>query len=410
MQEDKIAKRNFILNIFRQALWGLGNSFVVESTIIMIFLTHFTDSKVVIALLATIPALSGAIMPIISEYFTKDIHPKKTPMSLLVVLSQLCWVGIAIFAFTSRSFTPSGVLIAFFILYAVSSIIMGVTTPMHFTFVAKVIPKNRGAFFGIGSVSLGIFGIIGAIFAKTILEKYSFPANFALCFLIAAIIRAVHVVFIMASVEQEIPVKQENNKFHLYLKELIELIRKNKKYRNLIAVQIAVSLSTMGTVFYAVYIKSVIEMTPTVIGMITIFGISGGMVASVISGLLGDVKGHRLTYAAALCGSIITVLIALFGKTVNHFYLMFFLGGASGGTASVAYSALMMDMAPKGLSGRYFAVSSTVLAPFAALAPMIGGILIEKTSYTFVFFLTAIFLFISLVMFLRGKEEPHQNS
>jgi len=406
MQQDKVDKRNFILNIFRGASWGLGCGFVVESTIMVIFLTHFTDSKVIIALLATIPALAGAIIPIISEYFTKHIQRKKKLISLLVLFSQLCWLGIAVFTFLSGSLKPASVLIIFFVLYAVSSVIIGIMLPINYALQAKIIPPKKGAFLGLGSTFSGLFAVAGAIFAKSILENYSFPTNFALCFLLAFIIRTANIAFVMASVEKEIPITQADNKFHVYLKELFELIKNNKKYRDLLIVQILVSLSAMGTVFYTLYVQSVIDMTPSVIGMITIFAIIGGMLGSLVSGFLGDVKGHRLIYAIALGGEIITVAIALFGKTTDLFYFMFFLAGVSGAAASIACSAIIIEMAPMELNGRYFAVNTTVLAPFAALAPVIGGLLIDKTSYVFVFCLTIIFLFAGLILFLKSKQDP----
>jgi len=406
MDIEKVAKKNFILNLFRQASWGLGTGFVVESTIVIIFLTHFTDSKLIISLLSTIPVLSGALLPIVSEYFTKHVQRKKDLVSFLVLLNQLCWLGITILAFVSKSLSPTNVLIIFFILYAIASIIMGIITPINYTLIAKVIPKNRGAYFGLGATFAGIFMLVGAVFAKKILESYLFPVNFALCFLFAFIIRAAHVIFIIASVEDKSPKTQEDNKFHIYLKGLVELIKNNKKYRDLLLVQIIVSLGAMGTVFFAVFINSVIEMTPSVVGMITIYSIVGFMVGSFLSGLLGDAKGHRLVYAVSIALEIAAVIIALVGKTPNAFYLLFLLSGLSGAAASVAYSTLIMEIAPIELSGRYFAVNTTVLAPFAALAPMIGGLLIDKTSYVFVFCLTIIFLSAGLILFLKSKQDP----
>ncbi|OIN98711.1 hypothetical protein AUJ66_00440 [Candidatus Desantisbacteria bacterium CG1_02_38_46] len=74
MENNKFFRRNFTLNILWEATWGLGSGFVVPATILVIFLTHFTSSKMVIGLLFTIPVISSAIAPIFSAYYWSP-HP-----------------------------------------------------------------------------------------------------------------------------------------------------------------------------------------------------------------------------------------------------------------------------------------------------------------------------------------------
>jgi len=144
--EDKTYKRNFVLNIFLEGMWGLGVGFVVTTTILSVFVSRFTPSKIAVGLLFTIPVIGSSIMPVLTTYFTRKRRFIKWPMICLHVVYVATWLAIAVFTRFSAGMSPKTVLFVFFTIYGTGSILGGMMAPMYFDYIGKIFPSGRGFF------------------------------------------------------------------------------------------------------------------------------------------------------------------------------------------------------------------------------------------------------------------------
>ena len=396
----EIYRKNFLLNILLEGFCGLGSGFVVPATILAIFLSTFTSSKILIGLLFAVPAIGTSLTPILSAYYTAGLARKKKLLVYLHLAYIICWLMLTMFVFLSDKLTPEGTLIAFFIIYGLSSFIIGFLIPPYLDYIGKIVPKGRGVFFGTAFAASGGLAIIGAFLARRILSSISFPENYGLCFFSASAFWLLSLLFLSLNIEVEGPPVSQRKKFGVYLRDLVKILKEDKGYLRLIIVQMITSFGAMSSPFYAIYASSQLQVTGSVLGYFTVMLLSGGMIASVLLGVLGDFFGHNISLLIAVVCGIGSATIALFGSSVGHFYALFFLLGFSLAPTFMVCTNLVLEMATIEQRSSYLALNSTLVAPLAATAPLLGGFLIRTFSYSFVFSLTIAVLLVGLLVLI----------
>ena len=400
----EIYRKNFLLNILLEGFWGLGSGFVVPATILAIFLSTFTSSKIVIGLLFAVPAIGTSLTPILSAYYTEGLVKKKKLLVYLHLAYVICWFVLTMFVFLSDKLTPEVTLIAFFIIYGLSSFIIGFLVPPYLDYIGKIVPKRRGVYFGIALAASGGLAILGAFLARRILNSMPFPENYGLCFFSASAFLLLSILFLSLNVEAEGPPVSQRKKFGVYLRNLVKILKEDKGYLRLIIVQMILSFGAMSSPFYAVYASSKLQVTGSILGYFTVMLLLGGMIASVLLGILGDVFGHNISLLIATVCGIGSATIALFGSSVGHFYALFFLLGFSLTPTFMVCTNLVLEMATIEQRSSYLALNSALVAPLAAAAPLVGGFLIRTFSYSFVFTLTIAVLLVGLFVLIRDSD------
>jgi len=409
MEENRIYRRNFLLNVLLEGFWGLGGGFVVPTTILAIFLTNFTPSKIVIGLLFTIPALGSSLTPIFSAYYTGKFAKKKIPLVYLHIGYVICWFIISILTFLAKRFSAEGIITLFFIFYGLSSAIIGFIIPPYFDYIGKVLHKRRGTYFGIALATSGGLSILGAFLARKILSSVPFPQNYGFCFFSASIFQLLSILFLGLNVESEESPVPERKGLGIFLRDIAGILKRDKRYLRLFVVQVLMSFGGMSSSFYAVYASSRLQLTAGMLGYFTVMLVLGGMVASILLGILGDMLGHSLSLFIAIACGITSALIALAGSSVSHFYLLFFLLGFSLTPTYIACTNLILEIATIEQRSSYLALNSSFVGPFAAVAPLIGGFLIRTFSYSLVFSLTIAVLFAGLLVLIPGNKLGKGN-
>ena len=103
-----------------------------------------------------------------------------------------------------------------------------------------------------------------------------------------------------------------SKKFGVYLRDLVKILKEDKGYLRLIIVQMIVSFGAMFSPFFAVYASSKLQVTGSILGYFTVMLLLGGMIASVLLAILGDILGHHISLLIALVCGIGSATIALF--------------------------------------------------------------------------------------------------
>lgn len=398
----EIYRKNFLLNILLESFWGLGSGFVVPATILAIFISNFTSSKIAIGFLFALPAIGTSLTPIFSAYYTGGLARKKKLLVGWHLVYVVCWFLLALFAFLSGKLVPEETIFFFFIIYGLSSLTVGLIVPPYLDYIGKIVPKGRGIYFGIAIAASGGFAILGAFLARRILSLTPFPGNYGLCFLSAASFQLFSLLFLGLNIEVEGPPVSQTKKFRPYLQNLIKILKEDREYLQLIFLQMITSFGAMSSPFYAVYASTKLQVTGSILGYFTIMLLLGGMIASVLLGILGDVFGHKISLLIAIVCGIGSATIALFGSSETHFYALFFLLGFSLTPTFMVCTNLVLEMASIEHRSSYLALNSTLVSPLAAVAPLLGGFLVRTFSYPVVFLLTIAVLLVGLFVLIKG--------
>jgi MFS family permease len=153
-----------------------------------------------------------------------------------------------------------------------------------------------------------------------------------------------------------------------------------------------------ATPFYVVQAMQVLSVPGDTIGLFLAAQTIGGVVSSLILGPISQKRGShivmRATMILALIPPLMGLLLYLFAQgsaalaTIGT-ALIFAAIGATDGSILLGFLQHVLDIAPPGQRTAYTGLSNTI-SGLTVIAPTIGGLLLQATSFPVLFIVTAI--------------------
>ncbi|OGS22316.1 MAG: hypothetical protein A2252_05725 [Elusimicrobia bacterium RIFOXYA2_FULL_39_19] len=390
---DKISKKNFILYTLDANFFSMGMFFAETTTILPAFVAHLSGSPLMVGLLPFVLNVCFALPQFLSAYYLGYVKDRMKLVLTLGLIQRLFWLGFAVFAMFAGDELLKTLLPLFFITFIIDSICTGFNiVPLTDLMSDTVSAKWRGRLFGARMGFGGLFAIPAGIAVSAILDKYPFPFNFGLCFLISVILKMFSLWFLSLVDLKGIAVNAHpviTLKSHFG--KVIELL-KHKGYGRFIAAMLLINFIFVTSAFYTIYAIKTFSAGGKTIGFFMLFYVLGFSLGSVAAGYLGDVYKHssvlKLSFVLGLAG----ILLFISADSVTLLYLGFFLHGCHFGTLAVSRTAAVIDLATQKERPLYLGLNNSILALFAGLFPVIFGILLDKqiVNYTFLFTASAI--------------------
>src|SRR5512138_1711916 len=162
-------------------------SFISATVILPLFVSHFTQSPLLIGLIAFL-STAGYLLPQMFVANAVERAPRKKffPVTLGFFLERMPILLLAPMTFFLATRQPMLALMLFFVLFAWHALGAGVIIVGWQDMIAKVIPvEKRGRFFGITNFVGFSTGILGALAVPFMLERWVFPTGFVIAFAIA---------------------------------------------------------------------------------------------------------------------------------------------------------------------------------------------------------------------------------
>jgi MFS family permease len=172
------------------------------------------------------------------------------------------------------------------------------------------------------------------------------------------------------------------------------------------ACQVLVAMVSLATPFYVVHAGDVLNLPEAVVGSF----VAAQQVAGMASGaLLGPISDRWGPHTTIRIGSAITIagpLLALVahvadgGLLIRAYPLVYAALGVYGSASMLGFYNYLLEIAPDDVRPSYVGVGNTIMG-VVTLAPTVGGWLLETTSYTVLFGITAMLVFLGFLMALR---------
>jgi MFS family permease len=147
-------------------------------------------------------------------------------------------------------------------------------------------------------------------------------------------------------------------------------------------------------------------MSEVVVGVMTGVLMGVQIVANPIMGWLGDHYGHRMVMAIGLLAASLSGLLAWFAPHPGWFYLVFFLAGIANVAVWTIGLAMVLEFGSESERPAYIGLSNTLIAPATIIAPLIGGLLAQRTGYPAAFIASALGGIIAALMLYRQVQDP----
>ncbi len=387
-------RRNWLLILTDYVLFGMALSFIGVSTVLPAFIRHLTDSPPIIGMVNTVWNGGWLIPQLAAANALTHVPRKQGALIRAGLLGRPTLLLIALALMLGLWQRPGWMLVAFFALLTLFWAFDAFCSIAWFDIVAKAIPANRrGRLFGAGQIISSLLAIGIGAFVSWILSPAGpgFPANYAWLFALAGLSTLLGLITLAAIHEPLEDVPAERASWRDYGPQLVKILRKESAYRSVIAVWLLSGLAGLASPFYVLYATEQLGLAQETIGLFIIAQTIGGLVGSFGFGALAERRGPGMVIRTSVAVAVSAPLAALaihfarVGGWLPMVYAwVFVVLGIVGASLMLGFMNYVLELAPPGHRPTYMGLSNT-LAGLLVLVPMLGGWLLQATSYPVLF-------------------------
>jgi MFS family permease len=403
---SKNSRWNYIVNFLDGSLFWLGYSFIAPAVILPLFVSHFTDSKLLIGAIAMIGSSGWFLPQLFTSNWVEQMPVKKDAPVRLGFYTERVPIFLMPFSAMLALISPGLALISFFFLFTWHSVGAGFVAVAWQDMIAKVIPlRRRGIFMGITTLGGNLTGVLGAVLASYFLDQYVFPTGYTINFSIAA--GFILLSWFFLALVREKPMKSTNvpQTNRQYWLNLPSIIRSDRNFMWFLSSQVIGALSGMAWAFLAVYTMQHFSLSDGQTGIFNSYLLIGQSLGNLAGGLLGDRLGYKRALIFGNSCSILALIFTLFAPSATWMGLVFFLRGIALGSLWLA-SLIVLEFSSPDIRPTYIGVNNTLLGITAMIAPLLGGFLAEVSGYNFLFAIASVMSILSLVVLVFRVRDP----
>jgi Major Facilitator Superfamily len=413
--ELRFARRNRWAFFSDYVLFGLGLTIMNASTTLPAFVARLTDSKVLIGAVGAI-WIGGWLLPQIVAANSLTGRRLKRPH-----LIGASWLGrpffwlFAAFLVLGGARNP-GLTVAVFLIgltiYVVSDAYAALA---YFDLFGKAMPAHeRGRILGLGQAVLGMLAIGAGWLVQRLLGNAGlpFPLDYAalfafggLCFMGA--LAADYAIVETAGEAQAVGVPWKE-----YLPKLRAFFRNDPAFARVNVVRLLAGLHGLAMPFYVIYATRVAGLPESSVGVFLTAQTVGSALAG-LGALAAKLSSQRIVQISAgveVVTAGLALMMALGGTAAGLtwvFPIIFGLMGILEGAIALGYFNYLMDVAPDADRPTYIGLHNT-LAGVLVVMPVLGGWILEHTSYTVLFAITAAGVAPALLLSLSLPKPTHK--
>ncbi len=380
-------------------LWGMAMNFIGLSTVMPAFVRQFTDSALIIGMVNTVWNGAWLIPQLAAANALSHIRRKQGALVRAGLLSRINLWLIALALALGLWQRPGWLLVVFFALLTLFFGFDAFCSIAWFDIVAKAIPANRrGRLFGIGQVVTSLVAIAIGTFVRWILgpQGPAFPMNYAWLFGLAGLCTLLGLGALASIHEPLEDVPEERASWRSYLPQLVKILREQTAYRRAIAAWLISGLVALATPFYVLFATDHLRLMPETIGLFIIAQTLGGLIGSSGFGALAERKGPGAVIRASIVASVTGPLMALALYFVHEaswltwaYAWVFVALGIVNSSIMLGFMNYILELAPPAQRPTYMGLSNT-LGGVLVVVPLLGGWLLQATSYPVLFAAAAV--------------------
>jgi MFS family permease len=403
---------NFTVNIIDVSFITFGISLISRETVMPLLISKLTSSTVAIGLLPAIYTLGISLPQLIGAGMTEAL-PRKKPLVILVGAfgERLPYLLAGIAVLLLAQSTPLLALIAILFMFGLSGTAAGFATPAWFDMIAKVIPlQRRGLFTGLSHGLGALMGVAGAAVIGIVLERAAYPQNFAILFGIAFLAMIISWVGISLTREPASVSIRPRVSLRHYFRELPAILAGDRNYARYLLSMLVVRAGTMAGGFLIVYGAQRFQLGGAEIGLLTAVLIGCQAILNPLWGTLGDRRGHKRVLVGGALALALATFVGCIMPSWPWLIVSFILIGAFISADSASFLTILPEFCRDEDRPTYIGLTNTLMAPVAALAPLVGGWLAAQFGFPTMFACASCMAAIGATLLWRWVREPRNQA
>jgi MFS family permease len=387
----KISTHNFKSFLWHATFLAFAKNFMDVDTIIPAMLVEAGGNAMHIGIMTAIMMGGSSFTQLFFAPYLSNKTFKKKFLLFAINTRVFALLGLGILLFILTGGQQNYVLwFAFFFITLFS--LAGAFANISYTDILgkSVNPNKRKTFFSSIQIVGGVVVLIGAFFAKRVLDWKDFPVNYAFMFFIGASFLLIATGGFW-SIKEVVPSKLKISGIKAFFKVLKTEIKQNKKLGYFLGYINTQGIAISFLPFIILYAKETFNTQSADTGIFLIYKVAGVVFVSVLV-LLGakKIKYNFLLYSNVLL-SLSLVALALIINDGSLIKYIFVLGGIVFSLFSMSMNGLLLEVSGTSNRALYtgFAGAGNILP---AIFPLIGGAVISQFGYQAFFILFMIII------------------
>lgn len=386
--------------IFHSVMVGFGESFISPFAIFL----KATASQ--LALLSSLPQLSGSLSQLLTPKFLEFFKSRKWIVAIATLLQALVWVPIV------YAFYLSGFAVPYLILFVCVYWVLGMfVNPVWNSWMGDLVdPELSSRFFGSRNKAVGIASLIAILVAGFVLNIFK-SANitfvgFVFIFVVALVARLISFFYITRKYEPEYIV-YDSAKFSFF--EFVKQMR----FRNYGLFVIYLSLMNFAVYiaapFFSLYMLQDLKFSYLTFTLVTASSMFAKVMFMPFWGKLIEKYGSKKVLAFTGYVMPFTPVLWLFSSSVSYLLLVQVYSGIVWSGFEFASSYFIFDSTSSSKRARCIAYYNVINGVMILFGTLFGALLVKYpvyfSSFFFVFLVSGILRYaVSFVMIPKIKE------
>ncbi|MCC6259964.1 MAG: MFS transporter [Anaerolineales bacterium] len=399
-QVRKDLKYNFSIGLFDGSLFGVALGFASFSAVLPLFVASMTDSALLIGLVPAIHSVGWQLPQLFTASHVSRLRRYKSTVLMNTIHERLPFFGFGVIALLMPYIGKDLSLILVFLFLTWQGLGGGFTANPWTSMISKIIPSDsRGTFFGLQAGLANLFISGSAILAGYLLDFLASPWNFAVCFFLASFFFALSWFALARTREPEdlekiIP----EEKTHFWA-DSKQILKRDINFNWFLIARFLSQFATMGFSFYIIYALRQFNMDSVTAGFLTATLTISQTVANIGMGWVGDRIGHRAMLILGAFSALVSAVLAWLATSLFWFYPIFILTGWANVSIWTIGMAMTVDFGTETQRPLYIGLSQTLTAPATILAPLLGGLIVDRAGFMPIFS-TSIWLSAAMILIL----------
>jgi MFS family permease len=401
-------KRNFIANFGHGMLGMTGFRLVNAPTFVPAYVFMLTGSSVMVGVSQALQQAGAIMSPLLSASAIEDkarILPNAVRTGLMMRLQLL---GLALSGWWLSGPWLVGAIFLFLFLFGYFNGAQRVTFQM---LMAKVIPlAQRGRLQGYRNLAGGAIAAVLSWWAgSTLIANNTLGNGYATTFMLSFILTSLGLLVLTALIrEPDSHRRRPAMKLRSRLRELPQLLD-DRSYKFFLVAQLFAAAGRIGVPFCILHAGQVMQLDGHALGLFSFAFLGADTVANLGWGAIGDRKGFRLVFLAAILVWIGGFGLMLVAADTPGFVIGFAALGAASSGYMMSAQTLVLEFGAREDMPMRLALSTTAETSVAAIGPLIGGVVATALGFASLIGLSIALLVVALAVLLFLVGDPRHS-
>ncbi|MGD8625255.1 MAG: MFS transporter [Anaerolineae bacterium] len=365
---------NLAVNLLDGTAFWFALSFISSSTIVPLFISKLTDSRLLIGLAALV-AQGGWFLPQLftARWIEGRKRVKPVVVNLGFFLERLPTYLLPVAALLALR-SPALALAVFFAGYLWRGLGAGAVGPAWQELVARCFPvKRRGRFLGTANFLGSMAGISGAALSTQFLEDFAFPDNFTYAFAIAAGATTLSWFFLALTREPAQMAGGARQGNRQFLKNLPGVVGRDQNFRRYLLARLLMALGSMGLGFVTVAAVERWQVADSTVGLYTAAYWLGHSLGNLSFGFMADRLGHKLALELGAWAAAAAFALAWLAPAPGWMFLVFVLTGIYVSATLSSGILVTLEFSAPQERPAYLAIANSTVGVANMVAPLAGA-------------------------------------